>query len=111
MKLTLILFLSAIRCLWQRQQLEDWLYLISSNHVSSAVVRCFPTLCAALTPSQPLAWLSCTAGMLFLQTWELVLVSWQFQLVPRASLKLFWGSAVRLYKKYSGWKLQEDFHL
>lgn len=52
---------------------------------------CFPGLRAALTPSQLLAWLSCIAGMLFLKTWELVLVSQQFQLVPRASLKLFWG--------------------
>lgn len=90
MKLTLILFLSAIRCLWQRQRLEDWLYLISSKHVSFAVVSgCFPALRVALTPSQPLAWLSCIAGMLFLKTWELVLMSWQFQLVPGASLKLF----------------------
>lgn len=91
MKLTLILFLSAIRCLWQRQRLEDWLYLIS-NHVSFAViVRLLPRTPCCPHSSQLLAWLSCVAGMLFLKTWELVLVSQQFQLVPRASLKLFWG--------------------
>lgn len=59
MKLTFILFLSAIRCLWQRQRLEDLLYLISPNHVSFAVVvrLLSKTLCTALTASQPLAWL------------------------------------------------------
>lgn len=61
MKLTFLLFLSAVRCLWQRQGLEDLLYLISPNHMSFAViVRLLPqTLHAALAASQPLAWLSC----------------------------------------------------
>lgn len=59
MKLTFILFLPAIRCLWQRQRLEDLLYLISPNHVSFAVaVRLLPkTLHTALAAGQPLAWL------------------------------------------------------
>lgn len=85
---------------------------ISSPLTMSALLPlsdCFPTLCAALTPSQPLAWLSCIAGMLLLKTWELVLVSWQFQLVPRASLKLFWGSAVRFYKNNQGRNYRKTF--
>lgn len=45
MKLTFILFLSAVRCLWQIRQLEALLYLPVPNRVSFAIVTWL--LCSA----------------------------------------------------------------
>lgn len=83
MKLTFILFLSAIGCLWQIQQLEALLYLLFANRVSFAVaVRLLPKpLCAVLKASQLLAGLSYVANLLFLQAWVLGLLS-QHQQLP-----------------------------
>lgn len=85
MKLTFILFLSAIGCLWQIQQLEALQYLLFANRVSFAVaVRLLPKpLCAILKASHPLAGLSYVANLLFLQVWGPGLLSQYQQLALR----------------------------